>query len=176
MKRGIVLLGPPGVGKSYWGKAIAKHLQIPFFDLDRLVENETKLTIHEIFEEGGEILFRQIETSILLQLHENQINEEFVLAVGGGTPAYNNNMSIISEMGTSIYLKGAIEQIIKRLKSDEINHRPLVKNTNSDSLYVYLEKLILEREPFYLMADYMLFDNELNIMNFIKVINDKTND
>lgn len=172
MKNSILLLGLPGCGKTFWGEAIAKKLKIPFYDLDKIITRETQLSIHEIFEEGGEALFRKIENSILLQFYENQATEKCVLAVGGGTPAYYNNMNVINEMGTSIYLNLSIEKILENLKQDNINHRPLVHKTQHSELKAYLRKLKNEREDYYKMADYMLFENELSIDNFNIIIND----
>lgn len=176
MNNGILLLGPPGVGKTYWGKQIAAHLKIPFYDLDELIISETQLSIHQIFEEGGEQLFRKIESSILLEMYHNQVKEKYILALGGGTPAYHNNMEIINQMGTSIYLNLTPDAIINLLVNDKDNHRPLIKNTTDSKLKDYISNLVEERKPFYEMADYMLFGNELNIPNFIKVINDKKYD
>lgn len=172
MKTPIALLGMPASGKSYWGKKLASHLDISFLDLDRIIEQEAGMSISEIFHEGGEHLFRSIETSALFRICQNEKSEQFVLAVGGGTPAYNNNIQILNACCTSIYLDVPISTLKNNLLSDHKNHRPLVKKTTEVELEQYLTNLKNEREVSYLQAAYQLRENEISIPNFIKIIDD----
>ena len=170
MMKSLALLGLPGCGKSYWGKKIATHYKVSFIDLDSLIEKEAGMTINEIFHEGGEHLFRSMESSCLFALSQNKLDEKLIIALGGGTPAFSNNMSIINSFCTSIYLNISVDTVMKNLLSDTENHRPLVKKTNEAELSIYLEKLLLKREPAYLLADYLLLENEVSIENFEKVL------
>lgn len=172
MSKPIVLLGLPGCGKTYWGKKISEQLSLPFFDLDKLITQEAGLTIKEIFDEGGEHLFRSIESSTLFALCNNPAAAQFVLALGGGTPAFNDNMKLINAKCTSIFLNQSVKTIIEQLKNDKINHRPLLEKATDDLLNGLIEKLLKERITSYHMADYMLNENEMSLSNFEKIIND----
>ena len=172
MQQSITILGLPGSGKSFWGQKIAQHFEVPFYDLDILIVKESGLSIAKIFEEGGEELFRRIETNILWQLFDNQSDEKFILALGGGTPAFNNNMTIIVNHSKSIYINIDIETIAQQLIDDKQSHRPLVNKSNLTDLKNNLSKVIEERKPFYELADYMIFQNELSLANFEKIIKD----
>lgn len=172
MVKSLALLGLPGCGKSYWGRKIASNYSVPFLDLDELIEKEAGLSITEIFHEGGEHLFRSIESSTLFTLCQNRLDEKFVLSLGGGTPAFSNNMDILKSCCTSVYLNLSIQSVSKYLLQDSANHRPLVKKTTEAELLVYLENLKAERESAYLLADYQLFEKEISIPNFEKILND----
>ncbi len=172
MIKPIALLGLPGCGKTFWGNALAKNLTIPFFDLDSLITKQSGLTIPEIFHEGGEALFRSIESSTLFELCTNTMDEAFVLSLGGGTPSFNNNMQVVNNCCTSIYLSMNVKQICTNLTNDKENHRPLVKKSTGVELMQFIEKLLAERKSAYELADYMLVDDEISISNFKKIIKD----
>ena len=105
-----------GSGKSTIAVFLAQKLQIPFKDLDQIIENETQMTIKTIFESKGEIYFRKLEHTILKQLMT--LNESFVLSLGGGTPCYANNHEFLKGEGiVSFYLKVAIETLANRLRN-----------------------------------------------------------
>ena len=59
------LLQSMGSGKTYWGRKWAQQLNLDFFDLDELIEAGQEKTIAGIFEEHGEVYFRQLESGIL---------------------------------------------------------------------------------------------------------------
>ena len=96
----IVLLGYMASGKSSIGKKLAKILNVPFVDLDDLISEKEKLSIPEIFKTKGEIYFRKKEIENLENFFQK---DKFVLAVGGGTPCYGNNMDLINDNSISIY-------------------------------------------------------------------------
>ena len=68
VKDKIVLIGPPGAGKSTVGKSLAKLLNLPFIDSDREIERITNRKISEIFVEDGEEYFRKIEGETVTSL------------------------------------------------------------------------------------------------------------
>jgi len=78
----IILIGPPGAGKSSVGKALGKHLATNFADTDLLIERETGLSVSEIFLDKGEPFFRELEQKIVLR---EIIECDGVLALGGGS-------------------------------------------------------------------------------------------
>ena len=80
----ILLIGPPGAGKSTVGEALAKDLQVDFIDTDQLIEEETGKTITDIFVVDGEPHFRLIELETLRGVLTRQAG---VISLGGGAPS-----------------------------------------------------------------------------------------
>ena len=77
----IILIGPPGAGKSSVGKALGQRLTSSFADTDVLIEKESGLRVSEIFLDKGEAFFRELEREIVLR---ELTNFDGVLALGGG--------------------------------------------------------------------------------------------
>lgn len=144
----IFLIGFMGSGKSYWGKKWSQQSGMPFFDLDAVIEEAQQKTITQIFEENGEVYFRQLETEALQNFSGKQ---NCIIACGGGTPCFNNNMQWMNEQGITVYLKATPDEIIKRVTGEQ-DQRPLIKNVSKEELYTFIEKKILEREAFYALA------------------------
>jgi shikimate kinase len=92
----IFLLGFMGSGKSTLGKKLANKLNVPFFDLDKIIEEQIGISIAEIFKTKGEEYFRTLETQVLKQLIYKQA--KFVIATGGGAPCFNNNIELINKI------------------------------------------------------------------------------
>ena len=87
----IFLIGFMGCGKSSLGKRLARRLNYRFVDLDEEIERQTGRSIAEIFSRDGENYFRQLEANILRQIEWSMPT---VVATGGGTPCYFDNMKI----------------------------------------------------------------------------------
>ena len=90
----ILLIGPPGAGKSTVGQALANKLVIDFIDTDRVIENETGKTITDIFVVDGEPHFRALE----LQTLKNVLTlESGVISLGGGAPISQDAQEAIQQ-------------------------------------------------------------------------------
>ena len=83
MIKKVVLIGPPGAGKSTIGKALAKEIATEFIDSDSEIERITGKKISDIFVEEGEAVFRKTEVEIVTALLDGF---EGVIALGGGAP------------------------------------------------------------------------------------------
>jgi shikimate kinase len=143
----IVLVGYMGSGKTEIGKLIAKKTNLPFLDLDNLIEKECSKTVNQIFSEKGEIYFRKIEHELFVRKIMSE--ESFVLSLGGGTPCYANNHEMLLVEGvTSIYLKASIETLNKRLLNNR-NNRPLIKTLTEEELSEYIAKHLFDRSYYY---------------------------
>lgn len=83
MIKKVVLIGPPGAGKSTIGKALAKEIATEFIDSDSEIERITGKKISDIFVEEGEAVFRKTEVEVVTALLDEF---EGVIALGGGAP------------------------------------------------------------------------------------------
>lgn len=143
----IVLVGYMASGKSLIGQLLAKDLNLEFIDLDDQIELESEMAIPQIFEEKGEIFFRKKEYEVLNQILKNKDN--LVLATGGGTPCYGNNMQTIGDFSdVSIYLQLSIPSLKARIEKEK-QHRPLVRDVADEDLPEFIGKHLFERRPFY---------------------------
>ncbi|MEI7670206.1 MAG: shikimate kinase, partial [Pseudomonadota bacterium] len=87
-----------GAGKSFLGAALAKHLAFNFIDLDKYIEEKEQTSIADLFFNIGEINFRNKESYYLKNI---LLAENTIVALGGGTPCFNNNIQYIKETGIS---------------------------------------------------------------------------
>jgi shikimate kinase len=166
----IVLMGYMASGKSTIGNFLAKKLDYEFLDLDNYIENKEKKTITQIFSGKGEIYFRKLETKYLIELLSTKNNT--VLALGGGTPCYGNNLEHIlkSDNAVSVYLKATIHSIIKRVESERAK-RPLIAHLNTkEDLAEFIGKHLFERSQFYNQADYIVSTDDFEIDKIVEQI------
>ena len=151
----IFLIGYMGSGKTTVGKLLAKKMNLPFIDLDLFIENRYRKSVGEIFAEKGEANFREIERKALQEVSQF---ENLVISTGGGAPCFFDNMNIMNEAGTCIYLKVGIEELAKRLNCGK-GKRPLIKDKNPEELKEFISVNLEKREPFYNQATY-IYDAE----------------
>jgi shikimate kinase len=154
----IFLVGFMGSGKSHWGKIWAKRENLSFFDLDTKIEKAFRMKITDIFERKGEDKFRELERYHLRKF-ENKKN--FLLACGGGTPCFSDNLDWMKSQGKVFYLKAEPEYILDKV-INETEQRPVLKKINPAELLFFIQKKLIEREPFYSQADFILNVEDLN--------------
>lgn len=135
----ITISGFMGSGKTYLGKILSEKLSIPFFDLDDEIEKREKRSIKEIFEENGEIYFREKEKEVLFDFLNK--NEDFVLSLGGGTIINIDLLDNIIKKTIPILLYGDLKIFYERVKN--YKNRPLLENFEN------FKKLYKKREEFY---------------------------
>ena len=160
-KKNLVLLGMMGSGKSTIGRILAKKLNLEFFDIDKIIENETKMQIPEIFEKQGEISFRKIEEKVTLRFL-NKIN--CIISFGGG--AYLNPIirKKAYKKSITIWLDWNPKTLINRIRKN--NRRPIASNINDNEL----KKLIIDRSKIYSKSEYRINCENNNKYNIIKKI------
>ncbi|HMK03078.1 MAG TPA: shikimate kinase [Ferruginibacter sp.] len=160
------LIGFMGSGKSYWGKIWAEKSGLNFIDLDELIEAKEKKSIADIFAINGEDHFRDKEAGVLKSLAGTN---NCIIACGGGTACYHDNMKWMNEHGTTVYLESTVKEIFDRVLREQ-EKRPLIKKMGMTELYTFIEQKLKEREPFYNKATYSLPTEELNVTSFEKLI------
>ena len=151
MKR-IILIGYMGSGKTTVGKALAKELGLPFYDLDWYIENRMRRKVSQSFAERGEEGFRQIERNML---HEVAEFEDVVVSCGGGTPCFFDNMDYLNGQAQVVWLKATPEVLQKHLLMGK-GDRPLLKGKSPDELLAFIREQLEWREPYYRKARYIL--------------------
>ncbi|NJB85487.1 shikimate kinase [Lewinella marina] len=150
----VFLTGFMGSGKSYVGSRLARRLGLPFVDLDQFIEQRTRLSIAELFAEVGEDSFRDLET---MMLREFDTLPMFVLATGGGTPCWHDNMNWMNAHGRTVFLDPSPAIIVNRL-SQERDKRPLLHG--GEDLATLVDRKLTERRECYERAHiHLLQDN-----------------
>jgi len=160
------LIGMMGSGKSYWAQYIAGACAIDWMDLDAEIEKETAMSIRDIFETEGEAFFRTKEKEALhlLAAHQN-----IVIATGGGTPCFHNNMEWMNRHGITIWIDEPVEILVQRLGKEKAQ-RPLLQNLGDDELYTFLSGKLEERKTIYSKCQYHLQGTNINENQIIQII------
>lgn len=156
-KQKIFLIGYMGSGKTTVGKQLAKKLNLQFIDMDLFIENRYRKRISDIFEEKGEAAFRELERKTLLEIKDF---ENVVISTGGGLPCFFDNMDIMNQSGTTVYLKASVEKLTERLKTGK-QKRPLIKDKDSEEMKNFIAANLAMREEFYNKATFIVESNDL---------------
>jgi len=150
----IILVGYMAVGKTTIAQLLSEKTTIEWTDLDKLIENEARLSISEIFKVKGEIYFRKLEHKLFKKSIESNTN--LIISTGGGTPCYaENHLMLKGENILSIYLKASIETVFERLKVAK-QQRPLIANQSDEALKEFIAKHLFERSFFYNQATHTI--------------------
>jgi XRE family aerobic/anaerobic benzoate catabolism transcriptional regulator len=153
-KQRIALVGLRGAGKSTIGALLAKQLDCPFIELDRMIEKSSGTPISSVLDLYGQSGFRRLERRCLDEVLAQ--HKRFVLATGG---------SLVSEAGTyqrlltscfTVWLQAQPEDHMKRVLAQG-DTRPMANNPEAMS---DLKKILLEREPLYGKADVIVNTSE----------------
>ena len=160
-KKNLVLLGMMGVGKTAVGKLLAKKLNLQFFDIDQIIEKESKLKIKEIFEQKGEKYFREKEEIISLNYLKKT---NCVISLGGGAFINKNIRQKVMMKSKSFWLTTSTLILKSRLKLN--NKRPLINNIGISNI----DNLINERNKFYSLANHKIDCEKLTLNEISNII------
>ena len=145
LKKTIVMVGMMGAGKTAVGRALAARLNVPFLDSDHEIEAAANMSIPEIFSRDGEPFFRLKERQVIARLLEE---ERGVLSTGGGAFLSEENRTLITEGGVSVWLQADLEVLWNRVRHRD--SRPLLRTSDPKAT---LRELYDARVPFYEKAD-----------------------
>jgi shikimate kinase len=139
----IYLVGFMGAGKTTVGRELAVRMTAPFFDLDELIETAEKMSIKDIFAQHGEPYFRKRERDLL---RSTKYLESAVIATGGGTFTFEENIQFIQSEGLSVYLSAPYSLLRTRV-GDKAAERPMFRDD------VAAHELFSQRVKYYKTAD-----------------------
>lgn len=159
MNKRFAFVGMPGSGKSTTGACFAKKLGVPFFDLDELIVQVTGMRVSDFFQMKGEMAFREVEHSVL-QHHLASCVGSWVLACGGGTPCFFNNMELLNAHCGTIYLDVEPQILAERLQERD-NHTIFNENNGTHPID-FLSQIRAKRAPFYRQSALILGQKELD--------------
>ena len=160
-KKNLVLLGMMASGKSTIGVLVSKKLELKFYDIDKMIENEMQMNIAEIFEKKGENFFRSIEEKIILKTLQNQ---KSVVSLGGGAFFNEKIRKEIVINHVSFWLDCSSETLLKRIRKN--NKRPIANKLNDKELL----ELINRRKKIYTKAKFKINCDKLTKQDIVKNI------
>lgn len=171
MKTNIALVGFMGVGKTTVGQALAKRLNRKFIELDSLIEQKAGKSIPAIFQQDGEIAFREMEIEAIKEISQM---ENIVIACGGGVVLNQINVDRLKQKSVIVYLTASPATLLKRILNER-DKRPLLK---ADNPALVIRDLLKFRKPLYeRAADIKIDTTKLDIHSIVaKIINDLRKD
>ena len=160
-KKNLVLVGMMGSGKSTIGKLLSKKLNLKFYDIDKIIEYEQKMKITEIFDQKGELFFRDLEEKTAI----NYLNfNDAVISLGGGGFLNENIKKKTITKSKTFWLSWNSSTLINRIKKN--NKRPIAQILDDKQL----NDLITERSKSYSKANYKISCEKLSKLNIVKKI------
>jgi shikimate kinase len=146
---------------------LSEKLRLPFFDLDEQIEQQEGKTVLELFSQKGEEHFRLLEKDFLHIITES--HDSFIMACGGGTPCYYNNLDYMKQAGTVVWINTPLEKLYERLRKEK-EYRPLIKDLADEKLYSFILKKFADRKIYYDQADVHIDEEELVLDHLIEKI------
>ena len=156
-----------GCGKTHWGKEISRKLSIPFFDLDEQIVASEGKSINDIFASEGEEFFRLKEKEVLYLVTES--HESFVMACGGGTPCFYNNIDYMNKSGTTVWINCSVDCLFSRLVKER-EKRPLIRDLSDAQLRAFIIKKFADRKIFYQQASVIISEDDIKLDKVIETI------
>jgi len=163
----ILLIGYRGTGKSAVGKKLAEKLQMPFYDMDELIETRTGRSIKETVAENGWAYFREREREIVREITAFQRS---IIATGGGAVMDEGNAAILKKHGILIWLNADVKTIVSRIQGD-LNSKERRPSFSQDDIIRETEDVLKIRMPVYdRLADFSIDTTNKNIDEIVNGI------
>lgn len=139
----VILVGFMGAGKSVCGRLLARRLGRCFVETDDLIVARDGRSIPDIFRQDGEAAFRRLEGEVVAAL---RLKSGEVIATGGGLPCREGRMDALRELGTVVWLRGDLDELLTRARRSGV--RPVLEGRTAEEI----EALYRAREPHYAQA------------------------
>ena len=160
----IYLIGYMGSGKTSALKHLANKMSWQGIDLDKLFEEKYKISVQDFFHKYDEAAFRKLESQLL----KDTINlNNVIIATGGGTPCFFDNMEWMNENGTTVFLKVAPMTAVHRLMQSK-KKRPLIEGKTEQEVIDFVNKHYGDRMKFYEQAHITIKGESLDIDKLIE--------
>jgi XRE family aerobic/anaerobic benzoate catabolism transcriptional regulator len=160
----VTLVGLRGAGKSTIGKALAKHLRVPFIELDAVIEKESNLSLGELFSLHGEAYYKRLAYDAVLKLFAR--NEPMVLSTGGSIVTDPETWHLLKRRSHTVWLKAKPEDHWKRVLGQG-DTRPMA---NRVSAMTELRSILSQRSPLYSEATQTIDTSSVRITGAVKAI------
>jgi shikimate kinase len=164
----IFLIGMPGSGKSYWMAQLAQRLDYDAVDMDQFITEQSHKTIPELFAISEEH-FREEERRALQSIIE-QYKDKVVIATGGGSPVYKNNLQLMKDAGCVLYLETSMEALLSNIALQGVT-RPMLVNGTRAELADKLSELYRQRKEIYEQAHAIIHADTATLVTFADAIN-----
>jgi len=164
MKTNIALIGFMGVGKTAVGRALAKKLNKRFVELDSLIERKAGKPIPDIFQQDGEITFRELEIEATKEI---ATGKNLVIACGGGIVLNKINIDRLRQEAVIVHLTASPQVILKRTSGDGVR-RPLLEV--ADPALTVRELLKFRRPCYERASDIKIDTSKLDINTVVEPI------
>jgi shikimate kinase len=139
----VVLIGFMGAGKSVCGRVLARRLGRCFVETDDVIVAREGRSIPDIFRQDGEAVFRRLEVEALDAL---KLKADEVIATGGGLPCHEGRMDVLRELGTVVWLRGELDEVLARARRS--GNRPMLEGRSPEEI----AELYRAREAYYARA------------------------
>lgn len=163
-KKVVALAGLRGAGKSTIGSALAKHLGVPFVELDALIEKAANLSLGELFSLHGEPYYKRLAYDQLLKLLAQ--NEQMVIATGGSVVTDAETWQLLKRRSHTVWLKASPEDHWKRVLGQG-DTRPMANRT---SAMAELRSILSIRAPLYSEASQTIDTSSVRVPEAVKII------
>lgn len=165
MKR-IYLVGYMGAGKTTAAKRLANRLGWDVADTDELFEAKYRISVCDFFHKYDEPLYRKLESEVL---KSTESLDNMVVATGGGTACYFDNMDWMNQHGLTVFLKISEKAVVDRLLHAK-RKRPLAIGKSEEELMAFVSQHYGARLPFYEQARITVKSENLDLDNLIQLI------
>jgi len=144
----IYLVGYMGAGKSTAAKRLANRLGWEVADTDEMFEEKYRISVDDFFQKYDEPLYRKLESEIL---KSTESSEHVVIATGGGTACYYDNMEWMNRHGCTVFMRISPQAAVDRVLHSR-HKRPLARGKSEAELMEYVNWHYASRLPFYEQA------------------------
>ena len=162
----IYLVGYMGAGKSTAAKRLANRLGWDVADTDELFEAKYRISVCDFFHKYDEALYRKLESEVL---KSTESLDNVVVATGGGTACYFDNMEWMNQHGLTVFLKISEKAVVDRLLHAK-RKRPLAIGKSEEELTAFVSQHYGSRLPFYEQARITVKSEDLDLDNLIQLI------
>ena len=152
----VFLVGYMAVGKTTIAQFLAEKLSAACVDLDDYIEKKGGKSVADLINDGGEEAFRKTERKALTDVIDlfsgkrvdGRGRAKVVVALGGGTPCYADNMDVIRASGVVVWLRLSVGHLTERLTAER-GSRPLLSGVQDCRLSCTIGRHLTIRSTYY---------------------------